>query len=482
MIRTRRTLHWAAAMTALALAAAGCNLVGTGSDVAPTGAGVTITVALVPDPPGAGAFYREQFDAFQAANPGITVKVIENPSDQQLSAIELMFQQGSPPDVFRAQDNGMDRMLERGWVAPLDTYVTEEFIGRFPEGSMEPATSGLHRDGALMSLPLVWGDWSALRVFIYNQAILKKNGFDGPPKTWSELETMATAITKNGGGKTFGYSPGAATAPAVEMLANTAVPYSITAQGIDFRTGKAATADPGLVEAVELHRRMQAADVMMPGWESWDGSRAFTEFAAGNLAMYANAPWNVAEIRKLNPEIQMGVTTIPVPDSGRGAYTALPQSFGPLWGMSAKSKHPQEAWKVMDFLSSKKFHEAYYKTFGTFTALEDAWKEQASKNPDQKALLDVAEQTLRRAPNPKLADEGGRAILTAREAKPELRHIEAAVAAIVGDKPFLPVAKDLDKKIETLIDQTIAASDGKASRKDITFAGWDPLKPYSPEQ
>ncbi|MEU4539823.1 extracellular solute-binding protein [Streptosporangium sp. NPDC023825] len=481
MIHTRRALYYAAA-AALTLTLSACSLVGAGGEEASSGSKITVTVALVPDPPGASEFYRQQFDTFQAANPDINVKVVENPSDQQLSAIELMFQQGSSPDVFRAQDNGMDRMLERGWVAPLDRYVTPEFLGRFPQGSMEPATSGLHRDGKLMSLPLVWGNWSPLRVFIYNKAILKENGFDGPPKNWSEMEKMATAITKKGDGKVFGYAPTAAKALAVEMLANTAVPYSVPAQGIDFRTGEAATADPGMVEAVELHRRMQADKVMMPGWESWDGNRAFTEFAAEKLAMYPSAPWNVAEIRKLNPEIEMGVSAIPVPDSGRGAYTALPQSFGPLWGMSAQSKHPKESWKVMDFLSSLEFHKAYYTKFGTFTALESAWKDEAVKNPDQKAILDVATETLRLAPNPKLASEGGKMILTAREGKPELRHIDAAADSIVNNKPFLPMAKDIDKKLGTLIDETIAASGGKASRKDITFPGWNPLEPFEPEQ
>lgn len=481
MNSNRRALPWAAAVSALTLAVTSCSLIGSGGDQPSTANGVTtVKVALVPDPPGAGQFYREQFDAFEKANPSIKVQVVENPTDQQLSAIELMFQQGSPPDVFRAQDNGMDRMLERGWVAPLDSYVTPEFLARFPEGSMKPESSGLHRDGKLMSLPLVWGNWSTLRVFIYNKAILKKNGFDNPPKTWSELEKMAAAITKAGDGKVFGYAPGAAKAVAVEMLANTAVPYSITGQGIDFRTGKAATADKGLVEAVELHRRMQKDGVMMSGWESWDGTRAFTEFAAGNLAMYANAPWNVAEIRKLNPEIEIGVAPIPVPDSGRGAYTAIPQSFSPMWGMSAKSAHPKEAWKVMDFLASPSFHEAYYKKFGTFTALESAWKTQAATNPDQKAILDVAAETQRLAPNPRLASKGGKAILTAREAKPELKHIDAAADAIINDKPFLPIAQELDKQIEALIEATVAS--GAATREDITFAGWNPLEPYKAGQ
>ncbi|TDD26809.1 extracellular solute-binding protein [Kribbella turkmenica] len=468
---------------AVALALSGCNLVGGSSESGDDADKVTVTVGLVPDPPGASQFYRQQFDEFENANPGITVKVLENPSDQQLNAIELMFQQNNAPDVFRAQDDGMDRMAARGWVAPLDEFVTPDFLKRFPEGSMDPATSGLHRDGKLMSLPLVWGPWSTLRVFLYNEDLLKKSGFAQPPKTWTELEQMAAKISADGNGKYFAYAPASAKAPAVEMLASTAVPYSVPATGIDYRTGKPATASGGMVEAVELHRRMQSAKAMMPGWESWDGSRAFKEFAAGRLAMYPTAPWHVAEVRKLAPEIKMGVAGLPVPTTGRGAYLPLSMSFSPLWSMSSKTPHKAESWKVMDFLSSAAFHKAYYEKFGTLTALESAWKAEAEKNPDQAAILKAAQETMRRAPNPALASKGGKAMLDALAEKKDLKYTDASLRSIVKNQPFAPAAAQLDKELQSYLDQVSArftAKGQEGSAADLTFANWDPLQDFTP--
>lgn len=493
MNRTRRTpkaLRWIAVVTALALAT-GCNLVG-GSDDGGGGGGsddsgasgenVTVTVALVPDPPGASEFYREQFDLFEEEHPNITVEVVENPSDQQLNAVELMFQQGNPPDVYRAQDDGFDRMYERGWTRSMEEFVTDDFIARFPEGSMDPATSGIHRDGELYALPLVWGKWSSLRVLIYNQAILSENGYDAAPETWGEMEEMARTITENGDGKVFGFVPTSDKAPAVEMLATTAVPYSVASDGIDIRTGEPGTASPGMVEAVEVFRRLQADGVLTPGWESWSGTRSFEEMAAGNLGMYLSAPWHVAEIRKLNPEIEMGVAPLPVPDDGRGAYLPITQSFSPLWAMSAETEHPEESWEVMDFLASEEFHRAYYEEFGTFTALQSAWEDQAMEDPDQAALLEVADESMLPVPNPKLASEGGRAILNARAQRPELKHTDAALDAIVNDKPFQPIAENLDKQLADFLDTTLSELEGTASIEDITFEDWDPLQPYTPEQ
>src|SRR5262249_15532480 len=138
-----------ATATAVGGLASACSLVGSSSDTTSAGQ-VTIKVALVPDPAGASQFYREQFDNFEKQNPGIKVQVIENPTDQQITAVGLAFQQGDGPDVFRAQDAvGFGTLFDKGWVASLDKYVTKDFIARFPAGTLDPATSGLHRNGQL---------------------------------------------------------------------------------------------------------------------------------------------------------------------------------------------------------------------------------------------------------------------------------------------------------------------------------------------
>lgn len=481
MIRLKKALRWLAPLLAVTFAASACSLVG-GAEKSSKGR-VTVKVALVPDPVGASAFYRAQFDNFMKKNPKIAVEIIENPTDQQLNAVELMFQQGSPPDVFRAQDAGFDRMYERGWVAPLDKHVTEEFTSRFPVGTLDPKTSGLHRDGKLYTLPLVWGKWSVLRLLAYNKKLLAEAGVDAPPGTWEELEKAARAVTKRGGKKVYGYAPGSGTAPGVQMLQNTAGPFSIPSWGVDLRTGKAANSDPSLVEAVELHRQLQAGKVMTPGWESWDGTRAYTEFAKEKLAMFPAAPFQVAEVRKLNEDVEMGIAALPVPVNGRGGYSGQTSSYSPLWSMSAKSKHPAEAWKVMDFLSSTAFHRAYYEEFGTLTALENAWRDQAMSHPDQKAILEVAEGTIRPVPNPILASPGGKALIDELLKKPDLLYGAAALESILRNQPFEPKAKKLDSQLDAFIDETIkklAAKGVKVSRTDITFADWDPTKPYGP--
>ncbi len=365
-----------AAVGAGAASTASCTLFGSGTSNTSTDGTVTLTIAIVPDPSGASQFYAEQFAAFSKLT-GINVKIIENPTDQQLNAIELMFQQGNPPDVFRCQGpDALNRISGRGWVAALDQYATAgDLAARFPDGALDPQTSGLHREDKLMSLPLVSGQWSAGGFLVSNRALLAEGGYQEPPATVGQYEEYARALTAKGAGKYFGAALSGAKPADIAALQAQAGPSGIGGLGIDFRTGKPAFDDPSLVEAVELLRKLQADKIFQPGWESWDGARVFTEFAKGKVAFYIGGGWNVNEIAKLNPELEFGVSPVPVPDTGRKGYYGQSSAFAPLWSMSAQSKHPEEAWKLMDFLVSEEFQSAYFAKFRTFTAMESAWRE-----------------------------------------------------------------------------------------------------------
>jgi ABC-type glycerol-3-phosphate transport system substrate-binding protein len=448
-----------------------CNLVG-----APTseteGAG-EVTLAIVPDPSGASELYREQMDRCETENPGLTVNIIENPADQQLNAVELMFQQGDGPDVFQAQGQAaLDRFQQKGWVASLSDYADDEFMDRFPDGTLsDPVLSGLYRDDELVSLPLTWGGWSYVSVLLYNKDVLAASGFDSAPETWSELDEIARKVSADNAGSVYGFAPTTGTASVINYLSPTGSPATIVTNGIDLTTGEANVSDPEFVDLVDTLTGMQADGVLEPGWESWDGTKGFQEMAAGRLAMYVTAPWHVAQVRSINPDLDLGIAAPPVPDSGRQAYNAQLSTFAPHWSMSSESENPDGAWQVLSCLASEEFQGAYYEKFGTLTAIESAWRGKTTE--DQTAIVDIAGETVRYAPNPALQSPGGAAIFNALAGQTGLNPVAAAAGAIIGNQPFGPIAAALDEQIDAAVD---AVPD--ASRDDITFADWDPLENY----
>src|SRR5690606_7169324 len=148
---------------------------------------------------------------------------------------------------------------------------------------------------------------------------------------------------------------------------------------------------------------------------------------------------------------------------GRGGYSGQTASFSPLWSMSAQSKHPEQAWKVMDFLASKDFHRAYYEKFGTLTALESAWQDKAASNADQKAIMDIAAETVRLIPNPALASKGGKELMSAIRGKQDLQWSEIALPAILRNQPFDRAAADLNAKLDAFIDEQAKAISAKGT-------------------
>lgn len=463
-----------------------CNLVGspTTKGATSTKGAVSLKVAIVPDPSGASEFYRQQFDAF-TKKTGITINVIENPTDQQLNAVELMFQQNTAPDVFRCQGaEALDRFAGRGWTAALDEYATSSGLAaRFPENALTPRTSGLHRDGKLMSLPLVSGQWSAGGFLVYNKPLLAEGGFSNPPATSADYESYARTLTEKGGGKYFGVALSSGRPADINALQAQAGPSSI-GSGIDLRTGKVAFSDPSLVGQVELVRRMQAAKIFQPGWESWDGARVFTEFAKEKIGFYIGGGWHVNEIKKLNPSLDFGVSTVPVPASGRGGFYGQGSAFAPLWSMSAKTKHPDEAWKLMDFLVSEEFQRAYFDTFRTFTAVESVWRDAKDLSGPEKGIIAAFDASIRRAPSPATDGSAGvQKLMADRSAKPELSHADSSLLAITRNQAFAPLADQLDRKLDDFIESDIRklqAAGVKVSREDLAYPDWDPMQNWTP--
>ena len=478
----RRALFRSAAAVATLGVGAACGVPGRKKS---TGASVTLKIAIVPDPTGASDFYRKQFDTFSTQNPRIHVDVVENPTEQEVNAVSLMFQQGKGPDVYRAQGSAaLDQFVQHGWAADLTPHASADFFSRFPKGSMDPKISGLHRNGGLYSLPLVAGKAWGGSLLCYNKAILNDAGFSSPPSAWSQLVDMAKQITKRGNGKVYGFAPQTSVAPDVGSFQATAGPSSIGSTGIDYRSGQPAITDRSLLDTVEMYRNLQHQKVMTPGWESWDGTRAYTEFAKERLGMYVAGNWHINEIVTLNPQIQIGIAVTPVPDSGRAGYPGVGSTFQPIWSMSAKSKHPAEAWKLMEFLVSPEFQRAYFEKFRSFTAVESAWRSGVKLSPTEQAMLTVEDTQIKSAPDPSVSRPGGPAqLITDLRGNPDLSWGPAAVAAITRNQDFGSKAASLNSSLGGFLRtdmKKLTARGMKVAAADLAFPSWDPLSNWAP--
>ena len=159
----------------------------TEAAAAPAAGGV-VNLTYLGSGPGAQAdFEKQQVAEWNAANPNIQVKYVEGP----VSATDRY---GLLLQTFQAQSSDIDAtQIDVIWPGDLAEHLVDynEYGGAELVADDFPAIVQNNTvDGRLVGLP--WFTDGGL--LYYRTDLLEKYGYAGPPKTWTELEEMATKI------------------------------------------------------------------------------------------------------------------------------------------------------------------------------------------------------------------------------------------------------------------------------------------------
>lgn len=488
------------ALTGILAGCGGNNNAGSSeATTAPSGSAATTTPAataaevqkvnfsIVSARPGDEAFYKEQMDIFMKANPEVKVTVIANPTEQYNNALQLSFAANEGPDIFFIEGGQPQArtVYDNKWVEPLDSYMDDAFVARFPEGAFS-RTSQTRVNGEVIGIPVRDPRFDKVRPLYYNKTILEQYGYSEPPKTHSEFVEAATKITKEGKGQVYGFAM-MGKAPAVFGLSVSGLGSGLEGgvigyEGntiINLKTGQFSS--KSATPVVEILRKLNAQKIVAPGWENWDTAQMHQQFAAGRVAMFIGAAWQAEEIRKLNEGMDMGIAAAPIPDAGRSGYRDTPTIAEPRYAMSSQSKVKEAAWKVLDFLGSVEFERANYE-YAKELVLMPAAMEGIAMSADMEQIVKVMDETIRMAPavntNNQNYDQFSKSI---SDAMPKPKIQEVFLKAVVSNEDPVPLAEDYDAKANKVIDEQIKiANDGgiKFSREDLKYPNWNPMENY----
>lgn len=100
---------------------------------------------------------------------------------------------GSQADIGRMDSCWPAEFKVSGIAAPLDEYVTDEFLKTFLPATIEQMTI----DGSIMAIPYS----NESKWIYYNEAMLKEGGYPEFPKTWEEVKEMCGQLVKKGTAK-----------------------------------------------------------------------------------------------------------------------------------------------------------------------------------------------------------------------------------------------------------------------------------------
>ncbi|PNI07033.1 ABC transporter substrate-binding protein [Arthrobacter sp. AFG7.2] len=329
-----RRLALGAAITAAGLALSGCG--GGSAPAAGGGGNVELNFVYWGDSNRA-KMTDAAIKVFEEKNPGITVKSEYQDSGPYADKLATRFAGGNPPDVLNMANRSLLEYAQRGTLADLKSFP-EVDLGNIPEAIQSRGEV----DGKLYGL----ATGVTTIGMVVNKTITDQAGVTIPDdKTWGweDYAKFASEVTQKTGGKIYGAGYDVATETGPILFARQ--------RGEDFYTkdNKLGVSEETIRDWFQYSVDLRAAGGYPPAgfFEQVGGSAAQSYLAKGTVASQI-IPIN--NYKAYNEAAGGNLVLLRMPGETteqRRGYSADPSM---LWSIAAKSKHPKEAAKLMNFL------------------------------------------------------------------------------------------------------------------------------------
>ncbi|MEH7504006.1 sugar ABC transporter substrate-binding protein [Neobacillus drentensis] len=305
--------------------------------------------------------FEELVSAFEKANPNILVNMKSIPYSDYEIRLRTELAAGNPPDILTIDSPTLALYANTGSLLSIDPFMRKEGkIDDIPDSTLR----GLSYKGQIYLAPIVE---SSIALY-YNRHLLKAAGIPYPsedpnnPLTWDEVLEIAKKVNNPAKGVigidpaqgfNDGESPAYFKTPLLwQFGADILSPDGTTASG--YLDSKQAL--DALQFYKDLYHKYGVAWLEIP-------SGAFEE---GKLAMTVLGSWTLEDLKKNHPEFKLGddfgVTPLP-----KDKYQFVPNGGWAL-GITSKSKHPQEAWEFIKFVTSYEGMKKYVTITGDVPA------------------------------------------------------------------------------------------------------------------
>lgn len=313
----------------------------------------------------------DKFNAENTDNIQVELTVLSENFNQ---SVDIAFSSNKAPDMLRLKSANTGTFVKKGYLAPIDEYVTDEMKTKFSSLLLEGVNMF---DGKLYSLP---NSGQTLRL-VYNKDLFDKAGIEKPPETLQEMVDDAKKITAAGKSEgAYGFAlnfknPKSAFERSVREILSLSGHQGL---GYDFKTAQFDFAPYSQV--IEYFKQMWDDGSILPGAETLDIDPMRAQFAAGKIGMYLSFSTEPGVYKDQFPtDIHWGGALAPTIDGKRDGTSEI-VSAGTWLGISDKSKNKDAAWQFMAYMYRDEVLTAYHEQgFGISVVPSIAEK---AKNPD----------------------------------------------------------------------------------------------------
>ncbi|MBM7568448.1 ABC transporter substrate-binding protein [Paenibacillus sacheonensis] len=358
---------------------AGCGSKNDSTNEGNGGGQVTLRMIESLTSPARTELLKASIEKFETANPNIKVDLISPPFDQADNKIRTMLGAKEDLDVIEARDLNVSEYVNNGFIDPLNTFA--DSWSDYASVSAIAKSLGSVGD-KLYFVP----NGLYERQLFYRADWFKELGLT-PPKTWEELYETGKKLTdpsKNRFGFSFrGASGSNGTTDAITLAYNG---DNVNLEDSMFtKDGKSIYSTPEGKQAMELYLKLYK-DTSPPDSVNWGFQEQVQAFTSGVTGMLLQDP---DVIQSLTEKMAEGTWATAPLQAGPGGK-ALLAAGGAGWAIPSDSKHKEEAWKLISFLSSPAENTEFSKKFGLIPIHTSATEDEFFKSGPYKTLLDMS--------------------------------------------------------------------------------------------
>lgn len=318
---------------------------------------------------------RKIADEFEEENPDIKVDIQVTGWSDYWTMLEAAATGGSMPDTFWMHSNEIYRYASNGMLMDLTDKIDKSSdvkLSNYPDGLVKI----YNLNNKQYAIPK---DYDTIGLW-YNKTMFDKAGISYPDETWNwdKLYEAAKKLT-TGDGKQYGF---------LAPLQNQEGYYNFVYQngGTIITDNKVSGYDnPKTIEAMKYYVRF-ISEGLSP--KIFDDAARAEEMQNGLCAMGLFGSWNLSGFTANDYMVKnFNVTVLPSANDGKRAsiFNGLGNAI------SANTKHPEESWKWVQYLSSKE-GQTKQAEFGVaisaYNGTADAWVN-SNKTFNIKCFIDM---------------------------------------------------------------------------------------------
>lgn len=308
---------------------------------------VTLTYAIWDQ--AQAAAMKQIIQEFHTQHPNITVQVQVTPWESYWTKLQTSVTAGSGPDVFWMTMVYAQYYAIGGGIAALDDQVKK---AKLDTSVYVPAVTKAYTvDGKLYGIPKDVNGFG----LCYNKKLFDAAGVKHPDASWKWTDVIAAAqkLTNQQKG-VYGF-----VAPEADELSWYLTVPQVGGQVIS-ADGKSSGYDQdATIQGIQFWTDMITKYHVSPTLQQTTDTDPLAMLTSGKVAMRYCGSWEPEEIAAVPyGKANIGIAPLPAGPTGKRDY----YSNGLANSISAKTKHPEQAWQFLQFLGSERAAEIQAKT------------------------------------------------------------------------------------------------------------------------